>query len=186
MADRIILQVTRYRPEAESRPTTEDYEIPLRKDWSVLDGLNHVKDHVDGTLSYRWSCRMGICGSCGMTIDGEPKLACATFLTDCAPGPVRIEPLANFPVVRDLVVEILGRRGLLPVVPAGAFYALVDISRAGEDSLAFCKRLLQDKSVAAVPGITFGPQSDRYIRIAFTINDADLRIGLERLAEQLA
>ena len=106
MADRIILQVTRYRPEDESRPTTQDYEIPLRKDWSVLDGLNHVKDHVDGTLSYRWSCRMGICGSCGMTIDGEPKLACATFLTDCAPGPVRIEPLANFPVVRDLVVEI--------------------------------------------------------------------------------
>jgi fumarate reductase iron-sulfur subunit len=106
MADRIVLKVTRYRPEAESRPTTEDYEIPLRKDWSVLDGLNHVKDHVDGTLSYRWSCRMGICGSCGMTIDGEPKLACATFLTDCAPGPVRIEPLANFPVVRDLVVEI--------------------------------------------------------------------------------
>ena len=106
MADRIILQVARYRPEAESRPTTQDYEIPLRKDWSVLDGLNHIKDHVDGTLSYRWSCRMGICGSCGMTIDGEPKLACATFLTDYAPGPVRIEPLNNFPVVRDLVVEI--------------------------------------------------------------------------------
>ena len=106
MADRITLHVTRYRPEDESTPTTQDYEIPLRKDWSVLDGLNHVKDHVDGTLSYRWSCRMGICGSCGMTIDGEPKLACATFLTDCAPGPVRIEPLNNFPVVRDLVVEI--------------------------------------------------------------------------------
>jgi len=106
MADLIVLHVTRYRPEDQSRPTTQDYEIPLRKDWSVLDGLNHVKDHVDGTLSYRWSCRMGICGSCGMTIDGEPKLACATFLTDCAPGPVRIEPLNNFPVVRDLVVEI--------------------------------------------------------------------------------
>jgi fumarate reductase iron-sulfur subunit len=106
MTDLIVLHVTRYRPEDQSRPTTQDYEIPLRKDWSVLDGLNHVKDHVDGTLSYRWSCRMGICGSCGMTIDGEPKLACATFLTDCAPGPVRIEPLNNFPVVRDLVVEI--------------------------------------------------------------------------------
>ena len=106
MADLIVLHVTRYRPEDESRPTTQEYEIPLRKDWSVLDGLNHVKDHLDGTLSYRWSCRMGICGSCGMTIDGEPKLACATFLADCAPGPVRIEPLNNFPVVRDLVVEI--------------------------------------------------------------------------------
>jgi succinate dehydrogenase and fumarate reductase iron-sulfur protein len=106
MADLIVLHVTRYRPEDESRPTTQEYEIPLRKDWSVLDGLNHVKDHLDGTLSYRWSCRMGICGSCGMTIDGEPKLARATFRADCAPGPVRIEPLNNFPVVRDLVVEI--------------------------------------------------------------------------------
>src|ERR671911_1512280 len=106
MADQITLQVTRYRPEEHNRPTTQDYVIPLRKDWSILDGLNHIKDHVDGTLSYRWSCRMGICGSCGMTVDGEPKLACATFLTDYAPGPVRVEPLSNFPVVRDLVVEI--------------------------------------------------------------------------------
>jgi fumarate reductase iron-sulfur subunit len=72
----------------------------------VLDALNHIKDRVDGTLSYRWSCRMGICGSCGMTVNGEPKLTCAVFLTDYAPGPVRVEPLRNFPVVRDLVVEI--------------------------------------------------------------------------------
>ena len=106
MADRITLQVTRYQPEQDETPTTQDYEIPLRKDWSVLDGLNHIKDHVDGTLSYRWSCRMGICGSCGMTVDGEPKLACATFLTEYAPGPVRVEPLQNFPVIRDLIVEI--------------------------------------------------------------------------------
>ena len=49
---------------------------------------------------------MGICGSCGMTVNGEPRLTCATFLTDYAPGPVRVEPLANFPVIRDLVVDI--------------------------------------------------------------------------------
>jgi succinate dehydrogenase iron-sulfur subunit len=106
MADRITLQVTRYRPERDVKPTTQEYEIPLRKDWAILDGLNYIKDQLDGTLSYRWSCRMGICGSCGMTVDGEPKLTCATFLTDYAPGPVRIAPLSNFPVIRDLVVEI--------------------------------------------------------------------------------
>ena len=49
---------------------------------------------------------MGVCGSCGMTVNGEPKLTCATFLTDYAPGPVRVEPLKNFPVMRDLIVEI--------------------------------------------------------------------------------
>ena len=76
------------------------------KEWVVLDALNYIKDHLDGTLSFRWSCRMGICGSCGMMVNGEPKLTCATFLTDYAPGPVRVEPLRNFPVIRDLVVDI--------------------------------------------------------------------------------
>jgi len=106
MADRITLQVARYRPEEESSVTYQEYEVPCPKDWVVLDGLNFVKDQLDGTLSYRWSCRMGICGSCGMTVNGEPKLTCATFLADYAPGPVRVEPLRNFPVIRDLVVEI--------------------------------------------------------------------------------
>jgi len=106
MADRITLQVARYRPEQEARPTFQEYEVPCPREWVVLDGLNHIKDHLDGTLSYRWSCRMGICGSCGMMVNGEPKLTCATFLTAYAPGPLRVEPLTNFPVVRDLVVEI--------------------------------------------------------------------------------
>jgi fumarate reductase iron-sulfur subunit len=106
MADRIVLQVARYRPEQEAEPTLQEYEVPLRKEWAVLDGLNYVKDQLDGSLSYRWSCRMGICGSCGMTVNGDPKLTCATFLSDYAPGPIRVEPLRNFPVVRDLVVEI--------------------------------------------------------------------------------
>jgi fumarate reductase iron-sulfur subunit len=106
MAQRITLRVARYRPEADTEASFEDYEVPCRKEWVVLDGLNHIKDQLDGTLSYRWSCRMGICGSCGMTVNGEPKLTCATFLADYLPGPIRVEPLRNFPIVRDLVVEI--------------------------------------------------------------------------------
>jgi fumarate reductase iron-sulfur subunit len=106
MGSHIRLQVARYRPERESEITFDEHEIPCPKDWVVLDGLNHIKDRIDGTLSYRWSCRMGICGSCGMTVNGEPKLTCATFLADYAPGPVRVEPLRNFPVIRDLIVDI--------------------------------------------------------------------------------
>jgi fumarate reductase iron-sulfur subunit len=106
MADTIRLRVTRYRPESEARPTTQEYEVPCRKDWVVLDALNYIKDRQDGTLSFRWSCRMGICGSCGMTVNGQPKLTCAAFLTDYAPGPVVVEPLANFPVIRDLVIAM--------------------------------------------------------------------------------
>ena len=106
MAKHITLQVARYRPEEQSDITFDEHEVPCPKDWVVLDGLNHIKDRLDGSLSYRWSCRMGICGSCGMTVNGEPKLTCATFLADYAPGPIRIEPLRNFPVIRDLVVDI--------------------------------------------------------------------------------
>ena len=106
MADRIKLQVARYRPEQESEVTYDEFEVPCPKDWVVLDGLNHVKDRMDGTLAYRWSCRMGICGSCGMMVNGEPKLTCATFLSEYAPGPIRVEPLRNFPVIRDLIVDI--------------------------------------------------------------------------------
>jgi len=102
----IRLEVARYRPEQEAEPTVQAYEVPFHEEWAVLDALNHIKDRIDGSLSFRWSCRMGICGSCGMTVNGEPRLTCAAFLTDYAPGPVRVEPLHNFPVVRDLVVEI--------------------------------------------------------------------------------
>jgi fumarate reductase iron-sulfur subunit len=116
MPDRIRLQVVRYRPEEEGEPTTQEYDVPCSKDWVVLDGLNYVKDQLDGTLSYRWSCRMGICGSCGMTVNGQPKLTCATFLSEYAPGPVRVEPLRNFPIVRDLVVEMGDFMRKLPAV----------------------------------------------------------------------
>lgn len=106
MAETIILEVARYRPEQETEPTFQSFQVPFRKDWVVLDALNYIKDRLDGSLSFRWSCRMGVCGSCGMMVNGEPKLTCATFLSLYQPGPVRVEPLQNFPVVRDLVIEM--------------------------------------------------------------------------------
>ncbi len=102
----IALEVFRYRPEEEDEPTFKMYEVPYREDWVVLDALNHVKDQIDGTLSYRWSCRMGVCGSCGMMVNGEPKLTCAAFLRDYYPETIRIEPLNYFPVIRDLVINM--------------------------------------------------------------------------------
>src|SRR5712692_1105612 len=106
MAETITLEVTRYRPEEQTEPIFQSFEVPFRKDWVVLDALNYIKDQLDGSLSYRWSCRMGVCGSCGMMVNGEPKLTCATFLSNYLPGPVRVEPLQYFPIVRDLVVDI--------------------------------------------------------------------------------
>jgi succinate dehydrogenase iron-sulfur subunit len=106
MPETVTLSVSRYRPEREAEPVFQDYEVPFRKDWVVLDALNYVKDRLDGTLSFRWSCRMGVCGSCGMMVNGQPKLTCSAFLVDQPPGPIRVEPLRFFPVIRDLVVDL--------------------------------------------------------------------------------
>jgi fumarate reductase iron-sulfur subunit len=106
MADTIIIEAARYQPELDSEPSYQNYEVPLRSDWMVLDALNYIKDQLDGSLAFRWSCRMGICGSCGMMVDGVPRLTCETLLSTCAPGPVRIEPLQHFPIIKDLVVEL--------------------------------------------------------------------------------
>jgi fumarate reductase iron-sulfur subunit len=100
----IELAILRYRPETDAEPWFQDYRVPCEEDWVVLDAINYVKDHLDSTLSYRWSCHMAVCGSCGMMIDGSPALACKTFVRDLPERKIRIEPLAKFPIERDLVV----------------------------------------------------------------------------------
>jgi fumarate reductase iron-sulfur subunit len=106
MPQTVRLEVSRYRPEQDDKPAVQTYEVPFRDDWVVLDALNHIKDRMDGSLSFRWSCRMGVCGSCGMMVNGRPKLTCAAFLSEYLPGPIRVEPLNYFPIIRDLVVDI--------------------------------------------------------------------------------
>ena len=102
----IQLEVLRYRPEQDKEPFFQTYIVPCEEDWVVLDALNYVKDDIDRTLSYRWSCHMFVCGSCGFKINGEPKLGCKAFLRDYPDGKIRVEPLDNFPIERDLVVVI--------------------------------------------------------------------------------
>ena len=102
----IRIEVLRYRPEQDSEPVVQAYDVPFTDDMSVLQGVQYIKDYLDGTLSFRWSCRMAICGSCGMMIGGVPKLSCQTFLRDYYPAGLRIDPLAHFPIERDLVVNI--------------------------------------------------------------------------------
>ena len=102
----IRLEVFRYSPEKTEAPWYQTYEVPFRKDWVVLDALNYIKDQSDGSLTFRWSCRMGVCGSCGMMVNGIPKLSCAAFPRDYYANPIRVEPLANFPVLRDLVFQL--------------------------------------------------------------------------------
>ena len=101
----ISIECLRYNPETDSEPRYQSYDVPFTDDMSVLQGLQYIKDHLDGSLTFRWSCRMAICGSCGKMIDGQPLLSCQTFLRDFYPGPIRVEPLNHFPIVRDLAID---------------------------------------------------------------------------------
>src|SRR6266849_1280374 len=91
MTELVTVEIQRYRPEEEEKPSWDVFEVPARSEWMVLDALNYIKDNLDGSLSYRWACRMGVCGSCGMMVNGEPVLTCATYLSTL-PAPVRVEP----------------------------------------------------------------------------------------------
>jgi fumarate reductase iron-sulfur subunit len=95
----------RYHPETDRAPRWQAYEVPFTDDMSVLQGLQYIKDHLDGSLTFRWSCRMAICGSCGAMVNGRPRLGCETFLREFFPGPLRIEPLNHFPILRDLAID---------------------------------------------------------------------------------
>src|ERR1700716_3735959 len=106
MAEKIVLEIARYAPEKDEKPSFQSFEVPFRKEWVVLDALNYIKDKLDGSLTYRWSCRMGICGSCGMVVNGYERLTCETLLAQSAPGRVRVEPLRHFPIARDLVIDM--------------------------------------------------------------------------------
>ncbi len=101
----VTLRVFRFHPEAAASPRYQDYRVPAAPGMTVLDALLHVKEHLDATLAYRSSCRMGICGSCGMFINGFPRLACQTQVRTLG-SLVQVEPLPNYPVLRDVVPDL--------------------------------------------------------------------------------
>lgn len=99
-------KIYRYDPESGQNPSLDEYEIDLDKCGPmVLDALIKIKDEVDSTLTFRRSCREGICGSCAMNIDGTNTLACLKSIEDCK-GDVKIYPLPHMPVVKDLVPDL--------------------------------------------------------------------------------
>ena len=99
-------QVYRWDPDDEDNPRLDQYTIDLDKCGPmVLDAIIHIKDKVDSSLTFRRSCREGICGSCAMNIDGRNTLACLKPIDDVR-GAVKITPLPHMPVVKDLVPDL--------------------------------------------------------------------------------
>ena len=101
----VEFKIHRFDPEKNSKHVST-YEIPVNKGTTILEALNYIKDKLDGTLSYRHSCRMGVCGSCGINVNGKPILACYTQVLDLGVDSLSIEPLANMTVIKDLVVDM--------------------------------------------------------------------------------
>ena len=108
MAERQInFHVTRFNPESDRAPYTRTYQVPVREGMTVLDGLHYIKDNLDSSLAWRYSCRMGVCGSCGMLLNGRPTLACNTQILHIATTDLTVGPLPNFDIIRDLVPDLL-------------------------------------------------------------------------------
>jgi succinate dehydrogenase / fumarate reductase, iron-sulfur subunit len=99
-------EIYRYDPDTGSNPRLDTFQVDLDDCGPmVLDALFWIKNNVDSTLTFRRSCREGVCGSCAMTIDGTNWLACTRFIAD-TDKPTTVYPLANMEVIKDLVPDL--------------------------------------------------------------------------------
>lgn len=101
----IKLEIHRFDPKS-NKSFMSTYKVPARGGMTILDALLHIKDNLDGTLTFRHQCRMGQCGSCGVVVNGKPMLACYTQVLHLGVDTLEIQPLPNLPIVKDLVVDI--------------------------------------------------------------------------------
>ena len=100
-----MLEVALWRGKEDGR--YETYEVPKRESQTVLDVVTWVQRNIDPALSYRFACRVGMCGSCAMTVNGRPRWTCRTHVSKVAEGGrIEIGPLANLPVIKDLAADM--------------------------------------------------------------------------------
>ncbi|HEY7647835.1 MAG TPA: succinate dehydrogenase/fumarate reductase iron-sulfur subunit [Methylomirabilota bacterium] len=98
------LRVFRWAPGQAER--WSEYAVTAGPDTTVLDALVAIQRRDDSTLAFRYACRVGMCGSCAMVVNGRERWACRTRLSSLGSGPVRVRPLYHFPLLRDLVVDL--------------------------------------------------------------------------------
>jgi fumarate reductase iron-sulfur subunit len=99
------LKVSVWRGGADGR--LQSFDVPRFPSQTVLDVVTHIQRKLDPTLAYRYACRVGMCGSCAMTVNGVPRWTCRTHVDKVAAGDrLEIRPLRNLPVIRDLVTDM--------------------------------------------------------------------------------
>lgn len=102
----VTLRIARYNPGHDSDRQFVEFKVPYGRWTTVLDALLDVKKHLDHSVAVRYSCRQASCGSCGMKINGRPRLACFTKISELDSDVITVEPMSNYPIVRDLVVDM--------------------------------------------------------------------------------
>ncbi|MDD5095506.1 MAG: succinate dehydrogenase iron-sulfur subunit [Dehalococcoidia bacterium] len=102
----LYFKVQRYTPGEDQKPRMQDFTIPYKKGMTLLEGLIYIKETIDNTLCFRCSCRMGICGSCGVLVNNLPMLACHTPIEELETDRITVKSLPNFPIVRDMVADL--------------------------------------------------------------------------------
>ena len=100
----LTLRILKFNPKTDDKKKFIEYQIPYEKWTTVLDTILDVKKHLDHSIAVRYSCRQASCGSCGMIINGRPRLACFTKISELDSSVITVEPMNNFPIIRDLVV----------------------------------------------------------------------------------
>ncbi|NLG69526.1 MAG: succinate dehydrogenase iron-sulfur subunit [Firmicutes bacterium] len=103
----VTLRVARFDPERDVAMRWQTYQVPYTPGMTVLDALIAVKERQDGSLAFRSSCRMGVCGSCGMLVNGKPRLTCQTQVSELGTH-LEVAPLPNHDVIKDLVPDLSG------------------------------------------------------------------------------
>jgi succinate dehydrogenase / fumarate reductase iron-sulfur subunit len=103
--EKILLKVFRAGGRVRDFAHFDRFEVPVQRWTTVLDALLYAKSYQDSSIGIRYSCRMASCGSCGMKINGIPRLACYTKISELAGSTITCEPLINFPHIRDLVTD---------------------------------------------------------------------------------
>jgi succinate dehydrogenase/fumarate reductase iron-sulfur protein len=175
--------IYRYNSQKKGKLRYDSYEVPFSKGMTVLDVVAYIYKHLDPTLAFRYECRQGICGTCGVMINKKPVLSCSTQID----GNIKtqmIEPLANFPVEKDLIVNlepVLKRYERIKPYLDKVHKAIITKKKSNE-SKAFRKCIECGCCIAGVPEITqsakgcMDPMS--LVKIARYVTDP--RDGLDR------
>jgi len=102
----VTFKIQRYDPEQDGTPHFQEFTVPTSRGTTVLEGLIYIKENLDSSLTFRSSCRMSICGSCGVMINNYPHLACHTQIDELHSDRLTLKPLPNLPIIKDLVPDL--------------------------------------------------------------------------------